>query len=79
MKWKSILLLGFVVFVAGCKSSRHTGQIFERKEATGNKFLIKYTYLVDGKERIDSATVDNVVLPGDSINVKRFLSRLRKQ
>jgi outer membrane lipoprotein SlyB len=79
MKWKLAASAIMVLSLAACSNKhRPTGQIFERREATGNKLMIKYTYLVDGQQKVDSVTIDNVALPGDSINVKRFLNHVKK-
>ena len=67
---KAFLFLLTILFVA-CKSQGIAeAKIFERKEQDGNKLLIKYNYLVEGKQYTDSAHIDNVVLKGDMISVK---------
>ncbi|MBA2761586.1 MAG: hypothetical protein H0U39_06450 [Segetibacter sp.] len=44
-------------------------KIFERKEIRGDKLMIKYNYVANGQLYIDSATINNRVIPGDSIIV----------
>jgi hypothetical protein len=63
-----IVLLIFCV-AAGCKNQSLRGRIFERKEVDGNKLLIKYKYQANGKESIDSITINNRKLNSDSINL----------
>ncbi|WP_018617046.1 hypothetical protein [Segetibacter koreensis] len=43
--------------------------IFERREITQNRLLLKYKYMVEGKTYIDSAFVRNIVIGSDSINI----------
>jgi len=72
--------MAIVVALCSCSSKQKPmGQIFERREASNNQLTIKYTYRENGVEKTDSATINNVVLPGDSIPVKKLLRQLKKQ
>jgi hypothetical protein len=62
-----MLLLAF----SACNNQQLTvAKIFERRHESGNRLLIKFRYAVDSKEYIDSATIENTPLEGDSIAVK---------
>lgn len=70
---RSITFYAIAVLAAMCSCSSNQvaeARIFERKEQPGNKLLIKYQYLVDGRQYSDSATINNRVLDGDTITVK---------
>ena len=60
-----------VALAGACSAKNMTdAQIFERKETGENQLLIKYHYLVNGKKYIDSASIENIALAGDTIQVK---------
>ena len=57
------------VFAACSNKSYIKARVYERKEVTDNLIMIKYQYLAKGKTFIDSATVRNKVMEGDSIPI----------
>jgi hypothetical protein len=63
-------VLSVAVFMVACSNkSLVRARVYERKEVTNNLIMIKYSYKANGKTLIDSATVRNQVMEGDSINV----------
>lgn len=70
MKTRQLYLLLMLALAVAC-NSRHeaTAKIFERKEEAGNKLMIKYRYEAQGKQYVDSATIENRPLKGDTITV----------
>jgi hypothetical protein len=64
-----VLLLAFIV--TSCKQQQQPlkGRIFERKEVDSTMLMIKYRYVVNGKENIDSVTINNRKIDNDSINL----------
>ncbi len=56
--------------LVGCnKNKTINARIYERKHLEGDSLQIKYRYNVDQKEFVDSAVVENKVIPDDAINV----------
>ena len=75
----SVLYLLIFLFLASCKEHQNVkAKIFERKEIRGDKLMIKYNYVANGQLYIDSATIHNRVIPGDSIIVTIDPSNPRK-
>ncbi len=75
----SVLYLLIFLFLAACKEHQNVkAKIFERKEIRGDKLMIKYNYVANGQLYIDSATINNRVIPGDSIIVTIDPSNPRK-
>jgi hypothetical protein len=62
-----IILLTFIT--AGCKRQPLKGKIFERKEVDGQRLMIKYRYVANGKEITDSVTINNRKIDTDSIDL----------
>lgn len=60
-----------VIFsILACRDQQQVrAKIFERKEVSENRLIIKYQYTLAGKTYIDSASVKNVVIGNDSINL----------
>ncbi len=68
--FRFFILYGLLT-VGACKSQKVVdAKIFERKEQGSNRLLIKYNYMVEGKQYVDSAEIDNIVLHGDYISVR---------
>jgi hypothetical protein len=67
-----IIIIAVATFIGeGCKrEQRVKAKIFERKELPGNKLMIKYIYQIDNSSFRDSATIKNIVINEDSIEVK---------
>ena len=69
IKVPAIAIMLFALCMA-CNNERSVkAKIFERKKADSNKLTIKYRYTVDEKPFIDSATLANTVITGDSISI----------
>ncbi|MDB5246090.1 MAG: hypothetical protein JWQ40_484 [Segetibacter sp.] len=60
-----------VYFLAACQQQQKEVQakIFERRALDDSSLVIKYTYTVENKTWIDSATIKNIVISKDSINL----------
>jgi hypothetical protein len=71
-------LVAMISMVACNNEEVADAKIFERKEQEGNRLMIKYNYTVDGKQYLDSAEIDNIVLEGDVIPVKYEKSNPQK-
>lgn len=70
MKALFTVVLGTFLFVVSCgKRQEVKAKIYERKEMANNRLLIRFHYLVNNISYVDSATIVNKVLPGDSIKV----------
>ena len=70
MKSNLLLILVLLFPVPSCRSQQSVkAKIFERKQIEENRLLIKFGYVVNEKEYIDSSIIKNVVLASDSINV----------
>lgn len=60
-----------LILFAGCNKRQTTkAKIFERREAGENKLAIKYSFLANGKQIVDSTIIDNKSLNGDSVTIK---------
>ena len=69
IKVPAIAIMLFALCMA-CNNERSVkAKIFERKRADSNQIIIKYRYTVDERPFIDSATLTNTVIAGDSINI----------
>lgn len=67
---KSLFPLLFLFLLLACKDEQKLkAKIFERKEVEDNRLMIKYKYNAKGRSFIDSATIKNIVIANDSINV----------
>jgi hypothetical protein len=63
-----IVIASFCTLFISCNNKQRTiAKIFERKEIDGNKLMIKYSFITDGKSITDSTIIDNKVINGDSI------------
>lgn len=69
MKFKvAVLIITF--FLTSCKQNQQLrAKIFERRQLSKNRLLIKYKYMAGDKIYFDSAVVRNAVINNDSINV----------
>lgn len=59
-----------IFFLLACHQQQKVkAKIFERKEVSKNRLIIKYKYIAGGKTYVDSASVKNIVIGNDSINL----------
>ncbi len=57
-------------FLTACRHHRQVkAKIFERRELSKNRLIIKYKYVTGDKIYIDSASVKNTIIGSDSINI----------
>jgi len=70
MKSHLLALIAIIVFLSSCRHHQQLkAKIFERRELSQNRLVIKYKYLIKNKIYIDSASVKNTIIGSDSINI----------
>ena len=57
----------FSIFISCRQQEQLKAKIYERRDLKANGLMIGYTYTVDKKVYLDSASVANVVINSDSI------------
>lgn len=63
-------LMAAIFFLTACRQHQQVkAKIFERRELSKNRLIIKYKYLAGDRIYIDSASVKNTIIGSDSINV----------
>jgi len=63
-------LVVILLFCSGCTQKQQLkAKIFERKEISDKRLMIKYRYMVGSRTFVDSASVKNIVIGSDSINI----------
>jgi hypothetical protein len=63
-------LVTFLILLVSCRGGENVkARIFERREIRNDKLMIKYRYVINRQSYIDSATIENRVISGDSIDV----------
>lgn len=63
-------LTAAIFFITACRQQQHLkAKIFERRELSKNRLLIKYRYITGNKVHIDSASVKNTIISNDSISI----------
>lgn len=64
------ILIAAAFFLSACKHKEQVkAKIFERKEVNKNRLIIKYRYVAGDRIYIDSASVRNIIIGNDSINI----------
>lgn len=70
MRYKTSAIMSALFSILACRGHQEVkAKIFERKEVSENRLIIKYQYTLAGKTYIDSAAVKNIVIGNDSINL----------
>lgn len=70
MKSRIPALITAIFFLSSCRHHQQLkAKIFERRELSKNRLVIKYKYLINNKVYIDSASVKNIIIGSDSINI----------
>jgi hypothetical protein len=69
---KKITLAVFVVLLTACsaKEQKVNARIMERKQAANGKLMLSYTFEHRGKIYTGIATINNQVIPNDSVEVR---------
>ncbi len=63
MKYQLSAIIVTIFFITSCRNQQQVkAKIFERKEVSKNRLMIKYEYTAAGKTYIDSASVKNIVI-----------------
>ena len=64
------ILIAAIFFVSACSQKKQVkAKIFERKQVNKNRLIIKYRFAERNKIYIDSASVRNIIIGNDSINL----------
>lgn len=64
------LIIFTATFFTACRQQQHIkAKIFERRELSKNRLIIKYKYYTGDKVYTDSASVKNTIISNDSINI----------
>jgi hypothetical protein len=68
-KMAFLLILTTILQSCGNRESKAYAHIIERKHVDSNKLQISYSFTNNGKLYNGNATIDNTVLPNDSVLV----------
>lgn len=70
MRYKTSAIISALFSILACRDQQQVkAKIFERKELSENRLIIKYQYTLAGQTYIDSASVKNIVIGNDSITL----------